>query len=73
MSRENFEILNNKIAGYLLVNLSLKGRIKEMEGEIGKFKKDLSSQKSKAKKLTEENKVLKLEIESLMGQKKKKE
>ncbi len=73
MSRENFESLNNKIAGYLSENLSLKGKIGDMEGEIGKLKKDISTQKSKANKLTDENKALKLEVESLNEKTKKKE
>ena len=73
MSRENFEILNNKIAGYLSENLALKGKIEDMEGEIGKLKKDIFIQKSKAKKLMNENKALKLEVESLNEKKNRKE
>jgi regulator of replication initiation timing len=73
MSSNNFETLNNKIAGYLSNNIALKGKIEDVEGEIGKLKKEISTYKSKAKKLTDENKALKLEIESLNKKIKNKE
>lgn len=65
MSSKEFEILNNKIAGYLSKNVSLKKKVEEKDEELGKLKKDISAQRSKVKKLTDEKKTLKGEIDSL--------
>jgi len=65
MSKDNFEQLNKKIVSYLAENLSLKGRLDEKDQEITKLKKEVSTQKSRNTKLTNEKKSYKEEIESL--------
>jgi chromosome segregation ATPase len=65
MSKDNFVQLNKKIVSYLADNLSLRGRLDEKDQEINKLKKEVSTQKSRNTKLTNEKKSLKEELESL--------